>query len=770
MFRMKRGGQLRRGLAWILIGGLAAGGLGGCQKGGTGNDPSGQTEDSMDSRGGSEINTAPGQKEIENGAMGRYGETQVLLPESVEEQAYVGFLKGEGGNMELYTVKRDEDSLEIVDAFRYICRDGVWQWDEGWEGNRILKEEGLDFANVAYGLDGKYYVGGTDEDYIYHLLRLEADGSAAELLSEEFQPKEGKSYGMHPTKFEILEDGRLVVFDYYEVNLYDASGKRMFSMARDFAGNTDDSRGFCEGEELVTVYEDKIVRYSLQTGKIAETVDFDEIKGSRGDMELFGDGSGGIYVANETGVSHANGGGTLWEVLIDGSLTRLGMRSLYLERFMEGDDQDFYSVFTGEWGRGIQMFRYQYDPNLSSVPPSALAVYSLEDNSTVRQAASLFQSSHPDVRVDVRTAVEDGGAVTEEMIQGLNTELLSGKGADVLILDGLPADSYIEKGILMDLSDVIEELESSGDMLNNLLDGFRQEDGAVYQVPSRVAFPLLIGEQEALQAYFSLDTMAGYQGDKPLMRIENYENLLRKIANLRYEELFGAGKAVEREVLVKYLETVRTLGEANGSKWAFTEDEFEKYFVSNNVTPDGIVGMSSEYDRGVCDSGIERAEGYWDLCIAAEVRNRHPESRFMSAGRIYLPGGMAAINGSAANKELAKEFIRCLLSYEVQKEDLADGYPVNRRALELWVGTDRPEYSVGSGYGDYHISGGWPNLETRREIAGMLEQLTVPVTVDETIMKMIVEGSGDFLDGKATADQAADEIMRKLSIYLAEQE
>ncbi len=759
--------QVKRGLAWILVGGLMASMLGGCQKSGADGETSGRAE--QDGQGsGTEVSQAPGDEKSKPDAMGRYGEVQVQLPEKVEDQSYVGFLRGEGGNMELYTVERDGDAVKVTNAFRYIYREGAWQCDESWEGNGILKDKGIDLANVAYGPDGKYYVGGTDEEYMYHLFRLDGGGSATELLEDVFLPKDGQSYGMHPPKFEILEDGRLVVFDYYEVNVYDASGKRMFSMARDFSGNTGDRRGFCEGGEFVTVYEGELVRYSLQTGKIVDTMNFDEIKGRWGSAELFGDGNGGIYVANETGLSHGNRGGTLWEVLIDGSLTRLGMRSLNLQKFLEGDDQDFYGVFTGEWEKGIQMFHYEYDPDLAAVPPSALTVYSLEDNSTVRQAASLFQSSHPDVRVEVRTAVENGGTVTEEMISGLNTELLSGRGADVLLLDGLPADAYIEKGILMDLSDVAGELEDSGDMLNNLLEGFRQEDGAVYQVPVRASFPLLVGEQEALQAYSSLDTMAGYQGEKPLMEIGIYENLLRKIAHLRYEELFGAEGAVDREVLVKYLETVKALGDANGSKRAFTEDEFEKYFVSNNVVLDGIIGSATEYDRGVCDSGIERVNGYWALCLAAEVRYLHPESKFMPAGKIYLPSGIAAVNKSTANGDLAKEFIRCLLSYEVQKEDLTDGFPVNKKALELWVETDRPEYSIASGYGDYHISGSWPDIEVRREIAAMLEGLTVPVVVDETIMRMIVEGSGDYLEGKATVDQAADGIMRKLSIYLAE--
>lgn len=104
------------------------------------------------------------------------------------------------------------------------------------------------------------------------------------------------------------------------------------------------------------------------------------------------------------------------------------MRSMYMTGFLEGDNQDYYGLFSsGDAGKGILLFHYEYDPDMAAVPPSSLTVYSLKDNSTVRQAASQFQSEHPEVRVEVRTAVEDGGSVTEEIIQGLNTELLSGK-------------------------------------------------------------------------------------------------------------------------------------------------------------------------------------------------------------------------------------------------------------------------------------------------------------------------------------------------------
>ena len=65
----------------------------------------------------------------------------------------------------------------------------------------------------------------------------------------------------------------------------------------------------------------------------------------------------------------------------------------------------------------------------------------------MRQAASMFQLAHPDVRVELIDGQTEAGSTTvSDTIRALNTELLSGNGADVLVLDGLPADAYIEKG------------------------------------------------------------------------------------------------------------------------------------------------------------------------------------------------------------------------------------------------------------------------------------------------------------------------------------
>lgn len=40
---------------------------------------------------------------------------------------------------------------------------------------------------------------------------------------------------------------------------------------------------------------------------------------------------------------------------------------------------------------------------------------------------------------------DDNGVTLEDALKTLSTDILAGNGPDVLILDGMPVDSYVEK-------------------------------------------------------------------------------------------------------------------------------------------------------------------------------------------------------------------------------------------------------------------------------------------------------------------------------------
>lgn len=139
---------------------------------------------------------------------------------------------------------------------------------------------------------------------------------------------------------------------------------------------------------------------------------------------------------------------------------------------------------------------YQYDSNVPTVPENLVSVYSLREQDAVRQAIAQFQAENPDtfVRYEVGLSGIDAKS-REDAVKKLNTELMAGKGPDVIILDELPVKSYEEKGILKDLKPHIDGFTGDAALLPNIVDAFTQE-GSVYMMPVSFSLPMVAGRQE----------------------------------------------------------------------------------------------------------------------------------------------------------------------------------------------------------------------------------------------------------------------------------
>jgi ABC-type glycerol-3-phosphate transport system substrate-binding protein len=94
----------------------------------------------------------------------------------------------------------------------------------------------------------------------------------------------------------------------------------------------------------------------------------------------------------------------------------------------------------------------------------------LQDSDTLRQAVNIFRQEYADIYVNLEIGMTDDNGVTlEDALKTLSTDILAGNGPDVLILDGMPVDSYVEKGILIDISDVVDEVKASDGLVDSIV-------------------------------------------------------------------------------------------------------------------------------------------------------------------------------------------------------------------------------------------------------------------------------------------------------------
>ena len=123
--------------------------------------------------------------------------------------------------------------------------------------------------------------------------------------------------------------------------------------------------------------------------------------------------------------------------------------------------------------------RYEYDPDRTV--ENTLTVFSLENDDTVRQAINAWNAKHPETKIEYTVGMENAeqsGITEEDVVRQLNTQMLAGTSPDILILDGLSADSMIEQGMLQDLSTLADWSMVQENMLNAYC-----QDGAVYGIP-----------------------------------------------------------------------------------------------------------------------------------------------------------------------------------------------------------------------------------------------------------------------------------------------
>lgn len=89
-------------------------------------------------------------------------------------------------------------------------------------------------------------------------------------------------------------------------------------------------------------------------------------------------------------------GGSVVEQVIDGNLNRISSPDISLVSMVRDKDGNFYLAVqdsSADMGRTGKILKYAYSPDTPATPDTELTVYSLTDNTYIRQVAALFQKS-----------------------------------------------------------------------------------------------------------------------------------------------------------------------------------------------------------------------------------------------------------------------------------------------------------------------------------------------------------------------------------------
>lgn len=450
------------------------------------------------------------------------------------------------------------------------------------------------------------------------------------------------------------------------------------------------------------------------------------------------------------------------------------------------EDQTIYmDIGTASTERdAAKLYRYDFDEN-AVYASETLTVWALEESDTLRQAALTFREAHPEVQVEFQVPDVADDAALNDALTALNTKLLAGDGPDILLLDGTSYESYMEKGVLSDLTELYEETDFVGQTVSALLD----ESGRCYVIPARFTVPILFSDgltpPEGLEGLLSAVKAAtsdqlswtwDYHLDTTPLTEYGIEALpyLETESSALYNRLWAAcapvlvqEDGVDEAGLRLWLQTLKEIGDYYG---LFCYEEIGAGESSYGGSSLGYGNREVMYSRssynwrsGFARAGTEQLDAVETIAsLLEEYCSFHqsvPQSFQITqfpglVEGVYTPKLLMAVSAASEQQTIAMEFLKTVLSLEVQQYTYGDGLPVLQEAMDRQL-----DY-----FADYAKDYGW-NGDTLTEL---FESRTTPVITDQTVSDVIYQAANDYCMGGCTLDEAVSEVQSNLTLKLAE--
>lgn len=600
------------------------------------------------------------------------------------------------------------------------------------------------------------------------------------------------------------EDGERLFLATRDEEIYEIdreTGEKRLLMRIDFRPDV-----FCVWEHYLAAKseQDGVFLYDLDTGeKIEDEVlsDFvtenykhdDNVVSST--YTIFPAEDGGIYLAGMKGLHRHVIGGAVMEQVINGGLCGLSDPSNPVSVMKRSTNDGFIAAYSEG-----KISSFTYDPDMPSTPSQTLVAYSLTESDVLRQAITRYQEANPDVYVEYRVGLsEDGGATKEDAIKKLNTEIMAGKGPDLLILDGLPTESYKEKGVLLDISPYLAELETREPLLANIKESFT-EGGKITMIPAAVTLPMYYTVQENMTDVSDLSALADLfeklRRDHPgeeLMQLYSKDMLFDAILPVSAPNWITDAGQPDMEKISGDLEQMKRIYDAcmeglpdqvlmKYKDWNMNNSDKVTAYNDLGGGAMQIAGGNVQVSMGALTNGYN-----YSLLQSVRLMEGKKDNRLAqmpgSAADAFTPVALMGINAASQKSDLAGDFMQMILSKEMQSMIYPIGFPINEEGLKLYLeslGGYLPESlrKPGECFGMYGVTGDdgqaitvdlyVPKEEETKEICDTLKTVHTPYLQRAALEDAVREAAVDYFDGICSLEETMDGIREKSKIIMAE--
>jgi len=428
-------------------------------------------------------------------------------------------------------------------------------------------------------------------------------------------------------------------------------------------------------------------------------------------------------------------------------------------------------------GEHNQLFRYTWDSDANIDPQKTITIWSLEDNELVRAAITEIWQLNPDASITYEIALSGDDAVSaSDAVRTLNTRLLSGRGPDILILDGAPIDSYAGRGMMLDLTGRV----NSNNIYQNLLAPY-EENGRLYVIPTQFSIPALLGSEANLSEVptFAALTESVVNGNSsaPMMRGQGMLGGIpeKERAQLHFNDLeelydimwqvnasaFINDNRLDSEMLKEFLGAIKAI--SNMYELAGQDENnmgFGTVVMSSGGGGRGRMSMMSgsimRYMMQFTNLGALTIN---NLQMLQVMMDRNEAELVLFPGLVegvWIPSTIVGVSADTSNPDFSIEFVNMMLSRNVQQIYHGLGLPITRDGLQMQI------EQVNESLAEMEMP--LFTLDTD----ALISQLITPAIIEATLREMIWTTVERLGTGRIDLEGAVQEVEQNIRNYLAE--
>lgn len=473
-----------------------------------------------------------------------------------------------------------------------------------------------------------------------------------------------------------------------------------------------------------------------------------------------------IYIADGAGIHRANMTDASFITLVDSMTSTLGMTSTIVAA-MEIDSVGNIWCVAKDYNTD-KTDLYCYSCTKIEGNKENLTLYTMKESDWLKKLVIDFQNTYPQYTVNM-VIDNEKTMTTQDKLRNLNAQLLSGSGPDIIMLDGLPIDSYIEKGVLTDISECVENSDVLEGIKNNV-----KTDSGIYAIATRMGIIALLDKQGESKKFESIETLLqALQKKEIYLSAVEADALAELLSVIYYDELFTTDGNLDESKLVSLVEVMKLMKE-NG--YVEEIDEFAQAFMEENGARFGLTCLpvfswnaSMSYDLIVNQANVAVEECcHIPMGVLGIVSKM--DIKMSICKNMYLPYGQLGVNSASNNMEAAKQFISFALSEDEQSYYVEDGIPVTYTGLEALTKVKKLNTEMGFTLSDgSELNIKWPKELEISSFTELCKKVDKAQQMENVIVEMIKIQCQNYLTGEASDNEIIENIKNQTKTYIEEQ-